>query len=419
LPWGYDDVMPFFRRSERNTSLSGDYHGTEGPLYVSDMRSRHQLAEYFVRGAVEVGIPRSADLNGAELEGVGFPQGTMVNGRRWTAADAYLKPIRHRTNLIVITGAHVRRLILDGKRVVGVDYAQGGAVKQVSAAREVLLCAGTLGSPHILMHSGIGPAEMLQQFGISPVIDLQGVGRNLIDHAAAAVGTHVTVQTNNMETTRPRMAWHGLRWLLTRRGPAANMLAHAMAFTCTRPGLASPDLQLYFTPQGSSMSSGQVKFLDRPAVAGLASICRPESRGQLTLVSANPADKLAVYPNLVSTTNDMACLVAGMKLLRRIFASAAFKPFTQEEYLPGPACRSDAELAASVRAQARPAYHPVGTCKMGSDPMAVVDPALRVHGIGGLRVIDASVMPTHVSANPNATIFMIGEKAATMIIQDS
>jgi choline dehydrogenase len=417
--WGFDDVLPYFRRSEHNTTHRSEDHGTDGPVFVSDMRSRHPLATRFVQAATEIGIAASHDLNGAVLDGVGYPQGTLFRGRRWSAADAYLAPIRKRANLIMLTGAEATRVALQNGRATGVEYRRGSAIHSVQATREVLLCAGSLASPHLLMHSGIGPAEMLRSFGIAPLHDLPGVGRNLIDHAAVAVGCYVTERTNNMEVSAPRMLLHGLRWLLTRHGPAANMLAHAMAFTRSRPGLSSPDLQLYFTPQGTTIRSGRVAFLDRPAVAGLASLCRPESRGELTLISADPHDKLAIYPNLLGARNDVATLMAGIRLLRRIFAAPALRPYVIAEYLPGPECDTDAALEASVRAQARPAYHPVGTCRMGSDTMAVVDAALRVHGVEGLRVVDGSVMPTHVSANPNAAIFMIGEKASDLIMADA
>ncbi len=414
--WGFDDLLPYFRRSEANASLDSEYHGADGPLAVSDMPSRHPLAAVFVEAATQIGIPRNDDLTGAELEGVGYPQGTLRNGARCSAADAYLTPARGRGNLRVVTGVFARRLVFADGRAIGVECEREGRVETVRAGREVIVSAGTLGSPHLLMLSGIGDADGLRGHGIEPRADLPGVGRNLVDHPAVACGKHVTVRTRNMETSLPRKLLHGLRWALTRRGPAANMLAHAMAFTRSEPGLDAPDLQFYFTPQGTSFRDGQVRFMDRPAVAALASVCRPDSRGELRLVSADPRDKLAIHPNMLGARRDVERLIAGLRILRRIFEAPAMRPFVLGEYLPGIDCQSDAELEANVREQTRPCYHPVGTCRMGSGRDAVVDASLRVHGIGSLRVADGSIMPTQVSANPNAAIYAIGEKAADLIM---
>jgi choline dehydrogenase len=414
--WGYDDLLPYFRRSERNASIRSDYHGQSGPLTVSDMPSRHPLAAVFAQAATELGIPFRSGLNGAELDGVGYPQGTMRRGARVSAADAFLTPIRERANLRVVTDAVVQRIVVAAGKAAGVSCIRGGRIELVHARREVIISAGTLGSPHLLMHSGIGPAAALAEHGIPILVDRPGVGENLVDHPAVACGTFVTMRTNNMETSLPRKLWHGARWMLTGSGPASNMLAHAMAFTRSEPGLEAPDLQLYFTPQGTSMRDGRVRFMDRPAVAALACVCQPDSRGALRLVSGNALLPLAIHPNMLGARRDVDRLMAGVRLLRRLFAAPAMRPYVLDEYIPGAACTTDAELEANVREQTRPCYHPVGTCRMGADPQAVVDAALRVRGVDGLRVVDASVMPTQVSANPNAVIYAIGEKAADLIL---
>ena len=414
--WSYDDVLPYFRRAERNATLHTEYHGTDGPLHVSDMRSRHQLAKVFVAAAEQVGIAWNGDLNGARQDGVGFPQGTIHHGRRWTTADAYIRPARHRRNLVLVTQAQARRIIVTHGRATAVEILRGGVVQQLVARREIILCAGAIGTPHLLLHSGIGPADTLRQQGIVPLVDLPGVGQNLIEHAAAPIGYHVNVRTNNMEVSLPRRALHGARWLLTRTGPATNMFAHAMAFVRSREGLDAPDLQLYFLAQGTEFRDGKLRFLERPAVGALAALCRPESRGWITLRSPDPMVPPAIFPNMLAAREDVDRLVAGIRVLRTIFAAPAFQPYVQGEYLPGSAFQTDAELRDLLPRQARPSYHPVGTCRMGPDPMAVVDPALRVRGVAGLRVADASIMPTHISGNPNAAIIMIGEKAADLVM---
>jgi choline dehydrogenase len=418
--WSYDDVLPYFVRSECNADLHSAYHGTDGPIHVANMRGRHRLAGTFVQAAGECGLPFNPDLNGAVQDGVAFPQATQHNGARWTAADGYVDPIRSRANFQVVSDAQVLRVVFEGRNALGVELRRDGRTQILRARKEVILAAGAIGSPHILLNSGVGAGDRLRDFGIPILADLPGVGQNLIEHPAAPCGLYVDVRTNNMEASPLRLAINAAKWLFLRDGPATNMLAHAMAFARSDPSRDAPDLQIYFLPQSTKFVDGKLTFLNRPAVGGLATLCRPDSRGEVALASADPFVRPALRPNLLAARSDVDKLVYGLRLMRRIFTAPAFAGHNQGEFLPGAGVESTAEIEGFLRENVRPSYHPVGTCKMGRDADAVVDDRLRLAGgLTGLRVADASIMPTHVSGNPNAAVFMIGEKAADLILQDA
>jgi len=407
--WAFADVLPFFQRAEDNQRGSSDFHATGSPLAVSDLRSPNVLSRAFVEAGVELGFPRNPEFNGASQEGFGFYQVTQKRGERHSAADAYLKPARARRNLTVRTGAQATRLLFEGRRAVGVCYRRDGRDEHARANREVILCGGAVNSPQLLLLSGVGPAKQLRAMGIPVVADLPGMGENLQDHLQIVVGHQCTqpVSLAHAETLG-----NLLRYLLFRRGPLTSNVAECGAFLRTRPGLPAPDLQFMFGP---------VFYLDhgftRPKGDGfgvVAVLLRPQSRGRITLRSADPLAHPAIDANYLSADADLALLVHGVKLARRLFAAKSFDPYRGPEARPGADIQTDAEIAGYVRDHAETIYHPVGTCKMGSDPLAVVDAQLRVHGTGSLRVVDASVMPLIVGGNTNAATIMLAEKAATL-----
>jgi len=416
--WSFDDVLPYFRRSEDQERGETAYHGVGGPLSVTDMRIRRDVCDAYVEAAGEIGIPASDDFNGPVQEGAGYFQLTARNGRRCSTAAAYLRPVRGRRNLSVVTGALVRRLLLDGRRAVGVEYSRGDRIEAAMARGEVVLAAGAIGSPHILELSGIGRGAVLQALGIPTVHELAGVGENLQDHLQARSIYRSTRPTLNDEVNNPlRKLSIGLEYLLFRRGPMSMGASQVCIFARTRPHLETPDVQFHIQPLSCDKpGDGLHRFS-----AFTASVCqlRPESRGRLLPRSASPRDPPAIHPNYLATATDQATLVDGMKMARRLAATRALSRFIVEELDPGPAVRSDAELLEHARNTATTIYHPVGTCKMGVDALAVVDPRLRVRGIAGLRVVDASVMPVIVSGNTNAPTIMIAEKAADLILADA
>ncbi len=414
LAWSFADVLPYFKKAEDQARGPSEYHGVGGPLHVTDLRYISPPCHAFVEAGVEIGLPHNLDFNGPEQEGVGFYQVTQKRGRRHSAADAYLKPAMRRPNLAVRTHAQATRLLFEKTRVAGVELVSNGKLEQIRAAREVILCGGTINSPHLLMLSGIGPAEHLKALGIAVVADLPGVGQNLQDHPFLPVAYQCTqpVSLIRAETTRSLVVY-----LLFRKGPLTSNIGEAGGFIKTRPGLRAPDLQFHF---GAAyyLSHGFV----RPEGHGFTfgpTLIRPESRGSITLRSSDPFEPPAIQPNYLSCEADLRVLVAGIKLARRMAQAKAFDPFRGAERFPGAAVSSDAALAEYVREVAETCYHPVGTCKMGSDSLAVVDARLRVHGVEGLRVVDASIMPTIVSGNTHAPTIMIAEKAADLIREPS
>lgn len=416
--WSYDDVLPYFRKSERNEHGANQFHGAEGPLTVSHIATPHRLADVFVKAGIEMGFPFNPDFNAGDQEGVGPIQGTIKRGRRNNTAQAYLEPSRHRKNLEVLTHANVERLILDGTRVVGVEYLRRGKRSSVKATSEVVLAAGALMSPVILMRSGIGPARELADLGIPVLLDKPGVGKNLQEHAVVWVSGFVNVSTYNTELGLHKWPIHGLNWLLRGRGPAGTPIAHAGAFIKTRPEVASPDIQLHMIPTGYKLEPEGLKLLDRPAVVIAVNKCRPDSRSSIELRSADPNDDPKIVSNLMDAESDIETTISGIRIAQGFFKTSAFSPYFEGPCSPPSDHQTDLELRDYIKDTAGPAYHPVGTCKMGNDPLAVVDDRLRVHGLDGLRIVDASIMPTIPSGNTNAPSIMVGEKGADLIKAD-
>jgi len=414
--WAWDDVLPYFKRSEGRVGPGDDtLRGRDGPLSVIDFQARSRLSEAYVESAVQVGIPRNDDYNGVEQEGVGYYQNTMKNGRRWSAHRAFLKPAMKRPNLRVITHAQAERVLLAGRRAVGVAYRQGGTSHTIRATREVILCGGAINSPQLLMLSGIGPAAHLAAMGIEPAHDLPGVGQNLQDHYQVRFVYKCTeaITVNDIMMSPARMAIMGLQYALFRTGPLTASAGQVGIFTKSRPDLEAPDIQFHFIGFSADRpGEGLHKF------SGFSqNICqlRPESRGEILLKSPDPLAAPAIHPNYLSADIDRAVLMDGLKLGRRIAQQAPMRAFIASEHLPGEAVQTDAEMLEYARNYGGTIFHPIGTAKMGRDAMAVVDEQLRVHGITGLRVADAAVMPTMVSGNTNAACIMIGEKCADLV----
>ncbi|MDH3714066.1 MAG: choline dehydrogenase [Gammaproteobacteria bacterium] len=414
--WSWDDVLPYFRKSQNQIRGASDHHGTEGPLGVADL-PEHPLCERYIEAAVQAGIPRNDDFNGAEQEGVGYFQVTSRGGRRSSTAVAFLRPAEKRGNLRVVTNALASRVLFDGSRAVGVAYRHNSQDIEARARAEIVLCGGALNSPQLLMLSGIGPAAHLKEHGLAVVADSPGVGENLQDHYQARNVYECTQRwTVNDEVRSPwRKLAAGLEWLLFRTGPLTVSAGHVGVFARTRPELDSPDVQFHFI-RFSAEAPGQGLH---PFSGFTASVCqlRPESRGHLRLQSQDPEARPLIQPNYLATAGDCQTMLNGMKLARTIIGMPAIAPHVRREVYPGSEVQSDEQLLEYIRATGSTIFHPSGTCKMGSDPMAVIDERLRVRGVQGLRVADASIMPTLVSANTNAACIMIGEKAADEMLQ--
>jgi choline dehydrogenase-like flavoprotein len=419
--WGYADVLPYFRRMERRLG-EGDptFRGRDGSLTVSDLEWRHPLCEAFIAGAESLGIPRNPDYNGAVQEGVAYAQRTIHNGRRVSAATAFLHPARRRPNVTVRTRSHTTQLLLEGKRCVGVAYAaggRGGAARTVRAAREVILSAGAYNSPQLLQLSGVGPAPLLQSLGLPVRHALAGVGEGLRDHYAPRFTARVkSIDTINERARGLRLAREVLRYVTTRKGILALNPTLIYCFWRSDPGIASSDLQFTFTP--ASYREGVQGELDLAPGMTIASWQqRPESRGWVRLGSADPFEAPVIQPNYLAEESDRRVLLAGMKLARRLLKTPPLRPYYDYEDFPGDKVQSDDELLDAAKQRGTTTFHPAGTCRMGpaADPLAVVDDELRVHGLDGLRVIDASIMPTMLSANLNAATLMLADKASDLI----
>ena len=412
--WAFDDVLPYFRRSEHQMRGADAFHGTGGPLCVSDV-AQHPICEAFIRSSMELGFARNDDFNGASQDGVGYHQTTTRNGRRCSTAVGYLRPAMQRPNLRVVTGALTEKIVLEGRQAIGVSFRRDGQLCTAQAAREVILCGGAVNSPQLLMLSGIGPQEHLAGFGVPVIHHLPGVGQSLQDHYSAPIKLRckLPVTVNDVMLSNARKLKAGLEYYMFHRGPLSMISSPAALFARTRPELASPDIKISISPFSAERpQDGLHRF------SGFTSIAyqlRPESRGEIKLKSPDPFDAPAVYPNYLATETDQRTIVAGLKLVRRILAHPHMQHFIETEFQPGPAVESDADLLEYAQRRGGTVYHPTSTCKMGSDPMAVVDDELRVHGVEGLRVADASVMPTVVSGNTNAATIMIGEKAADIL----
>ncbi len=413
--WSFADVLPYFKRSEDQQRGGDKLHGVGGPLAVSDLIERHPICEAVIASALRLGIPRNDDFNGATQDGVGYYQLTARNGRRCSAAAAYLRPAMRRPNLRIVTRALASAVVLDGKRAVGIAFRQGGAPRVARARREIILSGGAINSPQLLLLSGIGPAEHLARMGVAVAHDLPGVGRNLQDHLQARVALRCNqpITVNDIMRSPWLKLRAGLEYAVRRTGPLTTAAAQVGLFLRTRPELASPDVQCHFlTFSADRPAAGLHKF---PGFTLNVCQLRPESRGRIELKTPNPTDPPAIYANYLTTELDRRTLVDGLKLCRGILAEAPLQRFIESEYLPGASVQTDDELLAYARQYAGTIFHPAGTCKMGNDPMAVVDSELRVRGVTGLRVADASIMPTVVSGNTNAAAIMIGEKLADLL----
>ncbi len=409
--WSWEDVLPYFKRSEHNERGADEFHGVGGPLNVADLRSVHPVVRAMVESGKRIGLPERHDFNRDEIEGIGVNQVTQKDGRRWSAASAYLKPALRRSNLEVVTNALAHRVVFEGRRATGVEYVEGLAVRKVARARrEVILAGGAVNSPHLLLLSGVGPAEHLKRFGIGVVLDLPGVGENLQDHLATAV-QYLMKQPISMLNASSRRAL--LEFLTRRRGLLTSNIAEGNGFLRTRPDLDLPDVQLVFA---AALYSAEATAEDHGFAMG-AILLQPRSRGRIELRSPHPAYPPAIIANYLSDPGgeDLRTLVEGLKICRRICQGEPLDIYRGEELMPGAAVQTDEELGEYIREYAATLYHPVGTCKMGHDRMAVVDDELRVHGLEGLRVIDASVMPVVPRGNTNAPTIMIGEKGADLV----
>jgi len=419
--WSYADVLPYFRRTEKRIGPGDEiYRGREGQVRVTDLEWRHPLCEAFIEGCLEYGIPRNPDYNGEKQEGVSYVQRTTYNGRRESTAIAYLHPAMKRPNLRVITKAHATGIIFEGKRAVGIAYRHGGhngAAKEVRAAREVILSGGTYNSPQLLQLSGIGPPDLLQAHGIEMRHALPGVGENLRDHYAPRLVARVkNIATINEKARGLSLAWEVAKWFTARKGILTLNPTLVYCFWHSGETAESSDIQMTFTP--ASYNEGVQGELERePGMTVAAWQQRPESKGYVRIRSDSPFEQPAIQPNYLAEDHDRRVLLAAMKLARTLLASNPLKPYYEREDVPGPQVRTDDELLEVAKQRGTTTFHPMGTCKMApaTDPLAVVDDQLRVHGLDGLRVIDASVMPTMLSANLNAATMMIGEKGADLV----
>jgi choline dehydrogenase len=416
--WAYKDVLPYFRCCETNENGADDYRGGNGPLKVSNIRTMHPLAELFIAAGQTLGIPYNPDFAGTAFEGIGPIQATQYRGWRHSAADAYLNPAKGRRNLAIRTRATVTCVLFEQRQATGVDYvAPDGTHYIAKARREIVLCAGAVASPQLLLLSGIGPADQLKRHGIAPVLDLPGVGRNLQDHVGAYLNYLVDQPTYNSEQRLERKAWHALNWLIFGRGPGTTPGALAMAFVRSTPDGEDPDLQLHFTPVGYKLTPDALILLKEPAVTGIPNVNRPYSRGWIELRSGNFRDPPRIEPRLLDDKRDVDILIRGCEIIRQIFSAPPLVQHVLAELVPGPSTRSRTDWEEYLRTDSITIFHPCGTCKMGIDQAAVVDPELKVHGVDGLSIADASIMPHLVSGNINAPTIMIGEKAADLILQ--
>ncbi|MBL8354695.1 MULTISPECIES: GMC family oxidoreductase [Delftia] len=422
--WSYEEVLPYFVKSEGNARGAFPGHGAYGPLKVSDIGAQHPLIEAFIAGAGQVGVPRTEDFNGRDQEGAGYYQLTTHKGLRCSTAKAYLGEARRRPNLRIETDAMATQLVVRGRRATGIRYRQGGQERQARAQAEVILSAGAIQSPQLLQLSGIGPAALSQSLGIPVVHDLPGVGENLQDHLQIRLGYECSqpITTNDQLNSWMGRTRLGLEWLLFRSGALAvginqgGCFMRALRDEQGRPVAATPDIQFHVSTLSADMAGGQV----HPYSGFTMSVCqlRPESRGQLRIRSRDAFEPPSIQPNYLATDLDRRTNVAAVRAARAIADTPAMRPFVKREVKPGPDAHSDAQLLEFCRNHGATIFHPSGTCRMGSDALAVVDARLRVHGMAGLRVVDCSVMPTLVSGNTNAPVVMMAEKAADMVRED-
>jgi len=413
--WGWKDILPLFKRSEGNERGASEYHSGDGPLKVSDIRGKHELVEAFIKAGEENGIPRTDDFNGPSQEGSGYFQLTTKNGLRCSAAKGYLKPIKNNSQLKIETEAHVTNLILDGKEVKGVVYKKGNSLLEAKANKEVILCAGALQTPQILLLSGIGPKEELEKLDIPLVHNSPEVGKNLQDHLQVRFIYKCTkpITTNDSLKTIFGQLGMGLRWIFRKEGPVAAGIQLGAMFARAQKHSTRPDIQFHFGTISADMAAGKPHDFSGFTI----SMCqlRPKSRGFVSIRSKNPFDAPLIQLNFFAEKEDKETMLAGIKLTRKLVNSSAMMPYIDEEYRPGPSMQSEEDMINFVREYGTTIFHPVGTCRMGIDENAVVNPSLEVNGIKNLRIADASIMPLILSGNTNAGSIVIGEKAADLI----
>jgi choline dehydrogenase-like flavoprotein len=414
--WGYDDVLPYFKKSEDNNRLIDDYHGQGGPQAVSDQTNPHILSKSFVRSAIGWGLPYNADFNGASMYGAGLYQVTFRGGLRRSQAVSFLHPVTRRKNLKVRTGWRVVRVVIEAGAVTGVVVVRGREHRFLAARREVILAAGAINSPRLLMLSGVGDAQELAPLGIRPVHDLPGVGKNLMDHLNSNVHTDLVdpISYNSLQRF-PQILSPAAKWLLLRSGPAASVIVEGGGFFKS-PGADRPDMQIHIAP--AFVVRGGQTALEGEGFTVNSTFLRPQSVGSVRLASADPDAEPLIDPNYLAEAKDREMAVLQVRTIREVLSQPEMRRFIKQERLPGPDARTDEEIMSYVRQYASCDYHPVGTCRMGHDETAVVDDRLRVRGLANLRVIDASIMPRLVSGNTMAPTMMIAEKGADLVKAD-
>jgi choline dehydrogenase len=412
--WGFDEVLPFFRKAEHNERLADRFHGTAGPMNVTEQVQHNELSKAFVRAAQELGLSYNPDFNGAVQDGVGYYDVTQRAARRESASTAYLRPARDRRNLTIQTHALGTSVIVENGRAIGLNYTLKGKPTKAYADREVILSGGSVNSPRLLLLSGIGPAEELRPLGIDVVHDLPGVGKNFHDHMDVYLTAETTPVSYN-ESDRPLKAMSaGLQYVMYRTGPITASVCEAGMFVRSSDEVSSPDIQMHCLP-AYVIDHGRQRIKGHGMTINTCNL-RPKSVGSVSLRSADPTTPPAIDPNFLADPYDWKISLEGFKWGREMMATQAYAPFVKKEHMPGAHVRTDAEIREYVRQWAKTDYHPVGSCKMGEDDMAVVDQQLRVRGLDGLRVIDASIMPTLISGNTQATSIMIGEKGAHHVL---
>ena len=417
--WSFEDVLPYFRKSENFERSEDEFRSRNGLLNVADMYERHELVDAFIEAGIELGHERNPDYNGARQDGFGYYQITQRDGRRESTARAFLDPARSRPNLTIESNAYATRVITENRRATGVEYQVGGNVRTATAGREVILSAGAVQSPQLLELSGIGQPELLRSLGIDVVHELPGVGENYRDHFAARVNWRVNQPiTLNEQTRGLSLVKEALKWFIWRRGILTWTAGIGHGFIRTSPELETPDVQMFFA-HGSYASPVDRELDRKPGMTVTCYQCRPESQGSIHIGSANPGEAPKIRPNFLAQKLDRDTLVAGLQFCRKLGQTAALGKYVSFEMGPGPEIQSDAEMLQFARDTGTTTYHPMGTCKMGHDPMAVVDDRLKVHGIDGLRIADASIFPTMPSGNINAPVIMTAEKAASLIAEDA
>ena len=419
--WSYDEILPYFKKSESNERGSDEYHGGDGELNVADMVENHQILDAYVDAGVELGYEQNADYNGEKQDGFGIYQVTQKRGRRFSTARAFLDPIRGRGNLTIETKAACQKVVFDGKKAVGIHFHnKGGELSEARARKEVILCAGAVQSPQLLELSGIGQANLLSEHGIELVHELPGVGENYRDHYSSSVTWRVKDSDSlNQKARGIPMLLEGAKWMLTRKGVMTYTAGIAHGFVRSRPDIETPDVQFHFAHASYARGRPRIELEEEPGMT--LSVCqlRPESRGSIHIKSSDPQASPSIKPNFLSEEVDRRALVGGMKIAQELGRTEALSKYVDHERSPGERVKDDDDMLTYCRKTGSTVYHPIGTCKMGRDDEAVVDDRLRVRGVENLRVIDASIMPTLVSGNTNAPTIMIAEKGVSMVLADN